>query len=76
MSITFNGNKPSRGIVIAEKAFSADEAIFLARIAIMKDRFVVPPRNDDFWEFANGSITNDLYLLTFFKIKYSALRSE
>jgi len=31
-----------------EKAFSADEAIFIARITGMKDCFVVPPRNDDF----------------------------
>jgi hypothetical protein len=30
-----------------EKAFSADEAIFMARIISMKDCFVVPPRNDD-----------------------------
>jgi len=30
-----------------EKAFSADEAIFLAGIANRKDCFVVPPRNDD-----------------------------
>ena len=30
-----------------EKAFSADEAIFIARITSMIDCFVVPPRNDD-----------------------------
>jgi len=30
-----------------EKAFSADEAIFIAMVASMKDCFVVPPRNDD-----------------------------
>jgi hypothetical protein len=31
-----------------EKAFSADEAIFLAQTASRKDCFVVPPRNDEF----------------------------
>ena len=30
-----------------EKAFSADEAIFMARITSKKDCFVAPPRNDD-----------------------------
>jgi len=37
-------------VVIAEKAFSADEAIFAARITGMKDCFVVPPRNDVFFD--------------------------
>ncbi len=39
-----------------EKAFSADslprfygEAIFITRIISVKDCFVVPPRNDDFF---------------------------
>jgi len=31
-----------------EKAFSADEAIFIAKLTGMKDCFVVPSRNDDF----------------------------
>jgi hypothetical protein len=40
-----------------EKAFSADEAIFMARITSMKGCFVVPPRNDDFSiESINGSL--------------------
>ncbi|MDQ0964821.1 hypothetical protein QFZ20_000224 [Flavobacterium sp. W4I14] len=30
------------------EGFSADEAIFTARIVDMKDCFVVPPRNDDY----------------------------
>jgi len=33
-----------------EKAFSANEAISLARSTCMKDCFVVPPRNDDFYK--------------------------
>ncbi len=48
MTEGFNAVSWPGGIVIARKAFSADEAIFLARIASRKDCFVVPPRNDDF----------------------------
>ena len=41
-----SGRKDSLRIRHCEKAFSADEAIFLARIDRVKDCFVVPPRND------------------------------
>jgi len=49
-----------------EKAFSADEVIFIARITSMIDCFVVPPRNDDlFYESVNGSIMDCFYYCIF-----------
>jgi len=44
MTLEFNGNKFPRVIRHCEKAFSADEAIFIVRITSMIDCFVVPPR--------------------------------
>jgi hypothetical protein len=42
------------------EGFSADEAIFIAEIASMKDCFVVPPRNDDLiLESVNDRLSKD-----------------
>jgi len=50
-------------IVICEKAFSADEAIFIARIIGVKDCFVVPPRSDDFFrKSVNGNLFQGLLI--------------
>jgi hypothetical protein len=46
MGINLPGNRHPIAIGCG-KAFSADEAIFIARITYMIDCFVVPPRNDD-----------------------------
>jgi len=62
MTEGFNAVYWPGGIVIARKAFSADEAIFLARIASRKDYFVVPPRNDDFSSYLSMvAESKDLY---------------